>query len=41
MLRLLERVDLEKLDAARERQDALAAQASIHDVLFGDPADIE
>jgi xylose isomerase len=41
MLRLLERVDLEKLDGARERQDALAAQASIHDILFGDAADIE
>ncbi|HVC88722.1 MAG TPA: sugar phosphate isomerase/epimerase family protein [Gaiellaceae bacterium] len=41
MLRLLDRVDLEKLDAARERQDALAAQAFVHDILLGEPADGE
>jgi xylose isomerase len=39
MLRLLDRVDLEELQAARERQDALAAQAFVHDVLLGELAD--
>jgi xylose isomerase len=39
MLRLLERVDREQLDAARERQDALAAQSLMHDILFAEPTD--
>jgi xylose isomerase len=39
MLRLLDRVDLEELEAARERQDALAAQAFVHDLLLGELAD--
>jgi xylose isomerase len=39
MLRLLDRVDLDELDAARERQDALAAQKLVHDILLGELAD--
>jgi xylose isomerase len=35
MLRLLDRIDLDALAAARESQDALAAQKLAHDILFG------
>jgi xylose isomerase len=37
--RLLDRIDGDKLEAARERQDALAAQRLVHDVLLGEPAE--
>jgi xylose isomerase len=39
MLRMLERIDREELDAARERQDALAAQSLMHGILFAEQAD--
>lgn len=38
LLRLLDRIDLDELAAARERQDALAAQRLVHDLLLGEPA---
>lgn len=41
MLRLVDRIDLGELDAARELQDALAAQTLVHDLLFGDAASAE
>jgi xylose isomerase len=40
LLRLLDRIDRGELDAARERQDALAAQSLMHDILFAEPADL-
>jgi xylose isomerase len=39
MLRLLDRIDLEQLEAVRERQDALAAQTFLHELLLGEPVD--
>jgi xylose isomerase len=38
LLRLLDRLDLDELAAARERQDALGAQRLVHDVLLGELA---
>jgi xylose isomerase len=35
LLALLDRIDLDRLDAARERQDALAAQQLFNDILLG------
>lgn len=37
--RLLDRVDAEELAAAQERQDALAAQRLLHELLLGEPAE--
>ncbi|MFZ1995179.1 MAG: sugar phosphate isomerase/epimerase family protein [Solirubrobacteraceae bacterium] len=36
LLRLLDRIDTEAFEAARRRQDALAAQRLIHDLLLGE-----
>jgi xylose isomerase len=41
MLKLLDRIDLTALDAARERQDGLAAQKLVHDVLLDGLLDVE
>jgi xylose isomerase len=38
MLRLLDRIDTDELEAARAAQDGLAAQRLIHDLLFGELA---
>jgi xylose isomerase len=38
LLRLLDRIDADELAAARERQDALAAQKLVHDILLGELA---
>ncbi|NUR76233.1 MAG: TIM barrel protein [Thermoleophilia bacterium] len=41
LLRLLDRLDLDELDAARERQDALGAQRLAYDLLLGEFAAAE
>jgi xylose isomerase len=41
LLRLIDRLDADALDAARERQDALGAQRLVHDLLLGQLAAVE
>jgi xylose isomerase len=41
MLRLLDRINLDELAAAQERQDALAAQKLVNDILLGELAAVE
>jgi xylose isomerase len=41
LLRLLDRLNLDEFDAARERQDALGAQQLVHDLLLGEVAAAE